>query len=112
MFMAPIVAMRLFHTMIIWITCMMGIYITNTTTTGTNAPSKAASSMLNTNINTDQTVAMWQFHMEITPTIYTMATCTPPTATTGTNTSESVVVVAFGDHELIAHFGESDTKGF
>ena len=97
---------------IIWITCMMGIYITNTTITGTNAPSKAASSMLNTNINTDQTVAMWQFHMEITPTIYTMATCTPPTATTGTNTSESVVVVVFSNHELIAHFGESDTKGF
>ena len=94
MFMAPIVAMRLFHTMIIWITCMMGIYITNMTITGTNAPLMAVSSTPNTNTNTVQTAAMWQSHMGITPTIYTMDTCTPPTVTTGTNTNP-VLLVSF-----------------
>jgi len=99
MFMAPIVAMRLFHTKIIWITCMMGIYITNMTITGTNAPLMAVSSTPNTNINTDQTVAMWQSHMGITPTIYTMDTCTPPTATTGTNTNPVILVRIFTQNE-------------
>ena len=90
MFMAPIVAMRLFHTMIIWITCMMGIYITNMTITGTNAPLMAVSSTPNTNINTDQNVATLQFLTVTMSTTYTTATYTPPTATTGTNTKYSV----------------------
>ena len=94
MFMAPIVAMRLFHTMIIWITCMMDIYITNMTITGTNAPLMAVSSTPNTNINTDQTVAMWQSHMGTTPTICMMGTYMQPTATTGTNTNP-VLLVSF-----------------
>jgi hypothetical protein len=92
MFMAPIVAMRLFHTMIIWITCMMGIYITNMTITGTNAPLMAVSSTPNTNINTDQNVATLQFLTVTMSTTYTTATYTPPTATTGTNTNPVLLV--------------------
>ena len=86
MFMDLIVAMQQFHTKIIWITCMMGIYTINMTIIGTNAPWMAASSTPNMSTNTDPIVVMWRFPMGITPTIYTMDTYTPPTATTGTNT--------------------------
>jgi hypothetical protein len=94
MSMAQIAVTPQFPMTIIWITCTMGIYIISTTIIGTSAQSTVVSSTPNTNINTDQTAAMWQSHMGITPTIYTMDTCTPPTATTGTNTNP-VLLVSF-----------------
>jgi hypothetical protein len=75
---------------IIWITCMMAIYITNMMIIGTSALLMAAWSTPNTNINTDLIVATLQFLTATMSTTYTTATYTPPTATTGTNTKFSV----------------------
>jgi uncharacterized membrane protein (DUF485 family) len=75
---------------IIWITCMMAIYITNMMIIGTSALLMAAWSTPNTSINTDLIVATLQFLTATMSTIYTMDTYTPPTATTGTNTKYSV----------------------
>jgi hypothetical protein len=75
---------------IIWITCMMAIYITNMMIIGTSALLMAAWSTPNTNINTDLIVATLQFLTATMSTTYTTATYTPPTATTGTNTKYSV----------------------
>jgi uncharacterized membrane protein (DUF485 family) len=75
---------------IIWITCMMAIYITNMMIIGTSALLMAAWSTPNTSINTDLIVATLQFLTVTMSTIYTMDTYTPPTATTGTNTKYSV----------------------
>jgi uncharacterized membrane protein (DUF485 family) len=75
---------------IIWITCMMAIYITNMMIIGTSAPLMAAWSTPNTSINTDLIVATLQFLTATMSTTYTTATYTPPTATTGTNTKYSV----------------------
>jgi len=92
--MALIAAMRQFHTMIIWITYTMGIYITNMTIIGTNALLKDASSTPNTNISMGQIVVMWQSPTVTTSTTYTMDIYTPPTATIGTNTNP-VILVSF-----------------
>jgi hypothetical protein len=75
---------------IIWITCMMAIYITNMMIIGTSALLMAAWSTPYTNINTDLIVATLQFLTATMSTTYTTATYTPPTATTGTNTKFSV----------------------
>jgi hypothetical protein len=75
---------------IIWITCMMAIYITNMMIIGTSALLMAAWSTPYTNINTDLIVATLQFLTATMSTTYTTATYTPPTATTGTNTKYSV----------------------
>jgi hypothetical protein len=75
---------------IIWITCMMAIYITNMMIIGTSALLMAAWSTPNTSINTDLIVATLQFLTATMSTTYTTATYTPPTATTGTNTKYSV----------------------
>jgi hypothetical protein len=75
---------------IIWITCMMAIYITNMMIIGTSALLMAAWSTPNTSINTDLIVATLQFLTATMSTTYTTATYTPPTATTGTNTKFSV----------------------
>jgi hypothetical protein len=75
---------------IIWITCMMAIYITNMMIIGTSALLMAAWSTPNTSINTDLIVATLQFLTVTMSTTYTTATYTPPTATTGTNTKYSV----------------------
>jgi len=75
---------------IIWITCMMAIYITNMMIIGTSALLMAVWSTPNTSINTDLIVATLQFLTATMSTTYTTATYTPPTATTGTNTKYSV----------------------
>ena len=75
---------------IIWITCMMAIYITHMMIIGTSALLMAAWSTPNTSINTDLIVATLQFLTVTMSTTYTTATYTPPTATTGTNTKYSV----------------------
>jgi hypothetical protein len=75
---------------IIWITCMMAIYITNMMIIGTSALLMAAWSTPNTSTNMGQIVVMLQSPTVTTSTIYMMATYTPLMATTGTNTKYSV----------------------
>ena len=94
MSMAQIAVTPQFPMTIIWITCTMGIYIISTTTIGTNAQSTVVSSTPNTSTNTDRIVVMLQSPTVITSTTYTMATCTPLMATTGTNTNP-VLLVSF-----------------
>ena len=92
MSMAPIAVTPQFPMTIIWITCTMGIYITNTMTIGTSAQSTVVSSTPNTSTNTVRIVAMSQFLTATMLTTYTMVTYTPPTATTGTNTNPVLLV--------------------
>ena len=90
MFMDPIAAMSRFLMKITWTMCMMVICIISMRIIGMSAPLMDASNTLNMSINMDRIVVMLQSPTVITSTIYTMATYTPPTATTGTNTKYTV----------------------